>query len=48
MSRFVLVVNNDIRLDNGEEDTLESVESEVYELLRSGYFEVESVIQITD
>lgn len=43
MTRYILVINNDERLDNDEEDTLESVTEDTSELLRSGYFQVETV-----
>lgn len=48
MARYIIFINNDERLDNGEEDTLEDVALNVSELLRSGYYEVEDVSEIVD
>jgi hypothetical protein len=44
--RYIVVVNDDERIDAGDEWTLEETTYEIGELLRSGYFEVESVEEI--
>lgn len=41
--KYLIIVNDDERLANGDESGLEDVRYEVGELLRSGYFGVESV-----
>lgn len=43
MAKYVVVINDDERIDNGDESTFDDVQYEVGELLRSGYFQVESV-----
>lgn len=44
--RYTVVVNDDEARDNGDDLTLEEATWEITELLRSGYFEVESVEEI--
>lgn len=41
--KYIVVVNDEERVDNGDESDLDDVNYEISELLRSGYFEVESV-----
>lgn len=43
--KYVVLINNDERLENGEEDTDAIVKEEVTELLGSGYFETVSVVR---
>ncbi len=44
MTQYILVINNDERLANDEQDNPETVKEETTELLRSGYFDVEEVV----
>mgnify|MGYP006188472803 CR=1 FL=1 len=46
--KFMVYVNNEERLANGDEDTFESAVDEIIELLRSGHFYVEYVDEVTD
>lgn len=41
--RYIVIINDDERRGNGEESTTAEVAEEVDELLRSGYFFVETV-----
>lgn len=41
--RYVVFVNDDERVANGDETSWEDAVDEISELLRSGYFEVEYV-----
>lgn len=44
--RYLLIVNDDERTDNGEESALDKAAGDFGELLRSGYYEVESVEEL--
>lgn len=46
--RFMVCINNDEAEDMGAESTLEDVQYEVGELLRSGYYEVEYIDECRD
>lgn len=46
--QYLVVINNEERLDAGDEDTLEVVKDEVEELLRSGYFAVERLTELEE
>lgn len=48
MPRYRVVLDNEERISNDEHDTLATVTEEVRELLRSGYFEVDSVEEMTE
>ncbi len=41
--RYVIVVNNEEALDNGDDPDFEETEYEIGELLRSGYYALESI-----
>lgn len=41
--RFFVIVNNDEALDAGDDPSIEETEYEISELLRSGYYAVESM-----
>ena len=44
--RYVVVVNDEEIICNGDDMDLETARQEIGELLRSGYFEVESVEEV--
>lgn len=41
--KYLVVINNDEALSNGDDPTFEDVKDEVEELLRSGYYDVEEI-----
>ena len=45
--KYLVIINDDERVGNGDESTVADVEYEAGELLRSGYFEIESVRVLT-
>lgn len=46
--RYILCINNNERLANGDDDDWDTVLDEVTELLRGGYFEVEYMDEARD
>ena len=43
--KYIVIIDDEERLDNGDESTFEDTEYEVKELLRSGYFNVNSFLK---
>lgn len=43
--RYIIVINDEELRGNGDELSLDEVANEVSELLRSGYYDVESVTE---
>lgn len=41
--QYIMIFNDDERIANDDEMTLRGITNEVEDLMRSGYFEVESV-----
>lgn len=46
--KYLVIVNDDERVDSGDEFTFDETVDEISELLRSGYFEVEMVTPHAD
>jgi hypothetical protein len=46
--RYLVIVNDDEKRSNGDEDSFDEVKYEIGELLRSGYFDVEKVEELDE